>query len=464
MDCYRTCDIRGKYPEDVNEDLFFHFGRAIALKFLAGREILIGSDLRVSSPALKQALAAGLVEGGATVFDAGQAPTPVHYFGKRKLGAYAVAIVTASHNPPEDNGLKLALGRFPASATQLRALQPSPESLPSSQVRGRIEPVDLSSAYTDFLVDTWKDRLRSARSPGHLVLDPGNGAWALLIHEIIQRLDLPATVIHAQPDGSFPERSPDCAAPGNLVALGAEVQRMSASAGLAWDGDGDRLAVCDDAGRHLMTDHLVLLLLPSLLRNSHREQILFDAKMSTKIRVTIESLGGIPVEERSAHCYLETRMIKDDCLFGCEYSGHFFYRALSGGDDGMYAALSVIDFLARGGKPLTAHRESLPPLHISPDLRISGDGVDFEGVRDALRTAFKDANIKEFDGVRVEVPGAWFLVRPSVSENKVSFRFEGDSRDNLNSMMNHVLELLPQCRSPLARQIARWRASDPASI
>jgi phosphomannomutase len=213
----------------------------------------------------------------------------------------------------------------------------------------------------------------------------------------------------------------------------------------------------------MMTDHLVLLLLPSLLRSAHADKILFDAKMSTKIRAAIEAHGGIPVEERSAHCYLETRMIKEDCLFGCEYSGHFFYRDLNGGDDGMYAALSVIEFLGRAAQPLTALRESLPPLHLSPDLRITGDGIDFEGVRQALRARFKDAHITEIDGVRVEVPGAWVLVRPSVSENKVSFRFEGDSRNHLDSMMERVMELLPQCRSPLARQIARWRAADPAS-
>jgi phosphomannomutase len=457
MDCFRTCDIRGRYPEEIDEDLFFHLGRNIALNHLAGRKILIGSDLRVSSPALKDALARGLVEGGAKVLDAGQVPTPVLYFGKRQLGAFAAAVVTASHNPPQDNGLKLMLGRYPATAAELRALRPDPTNARPVPAMGRIEPVDLLAAYVDFIVNAWKGRLKNAGAAGDFVFDPGNGTWTLMIAEIIRRLEISAKVIHAESDGRFPVRSPDCSAPGSLSALGAEVRRRSAKAGLAWDGDGDRLAVCDDAGRPLMTDQLVLLLLPEILESARHEKILFDGKMSRKIKSAIEGHGGIPVEEKSAHCCLETRMINEACLFGCEYSGHFFYRALGGGDDGMYAALSVVDFLGRNSRPLTSLLESTPQLFISPDLRISGEGLDFAGVRHSLRTGFSDANISEFDGLRVETSGAWVLVRPSVSENKLSFRFEGGSRENLDSIMRRVLDLLPECSSLLSSQMAQWR-------
>jgi phosphomannomutase len=457
MDCFRTCDIRGRYPEEIDENLFFHLGRNIALKHLAGREILIGSDLRVSSPALKDALAKGLEQGGAKVLDAGQVPTPVVYFGKRQLGTFAAAVVTASHNPPHDNGLKLMLGRYPATAAQLRALRPGPANTRSAHSMGQIESVDLRPAYVDFVVGTWKGRLKGDGAAGDFVLDPGNGTWTLLIAEIIRRLEISAKVIHAEPDGRFPSRSPDCAAPGSLSALGAEVRRCSASAGLAWDGDGDRLAVCDDAGRPVMTDHLVLLLLPGILENHRQEKILFDGKMSRRVKSAIEGNGGIPVEEKSAHCCLEARMINDECLFGCEYSGHYFYRGLGGGDDGMYAALSLVEFLGRHPRPLTSLLESTPKMFISPDLRISGEGLDFDGVRHSLRAGFSDATISEFDGLRIETSGAWLLVRPSVSENKVSFRFEGDSRGNLDSIIRRVLELLPQCGSLLSSQMAEWQ-------
>ncbi len=457
MDCFRTCDIRGRYPEEINEDLYFRIGRNIAIKFLDGRDILIGSDLRESSPALKQALARGLVEAGARVFDAGQAPTPVIYFGKRKLGAYAAAVVTASHNPPQDNGLKLVLGRYPATAAELRALRPDPAAALVTSAPGQVGVVDFAGAYLDFIADAWKDLRRSKGTPGEFVFDPGNGTWALLLKEILRRLEIPATMINAEPDGQFRGRSPDCSAPGNLSGLFAEVERRSAAAGMAWDGDGDRLAVCDNAGRHLMTDQLVLLLFPEILKRSSREKVLYDAKMSREVKAAIEGLGGIPVEEKSAHCYLEARMIKEDCLFGCEYSGHLFFRALGGADDGMYAALWVVDFLRRNSMPLTALAEALPKLFITPDLRISSEGLDFARLRHTLRQGFPEAGIIEFDGMRVEIPGAWALIRPSVSENKVSFRFEAGNPQELESIVDRVLRLLPECATLLETEIGRWR-------
>lgn len=317
--------------------------------------------------------------------------------------------------------------------------------------------MDLLSAYVDFIVDDWKDRLRSAGTSGDFVFDPGNGTWALVVGEILRRLEVSATVINAEPDGRFPGRSPDCSAPGNLSALSAEVERRSATAGMAWDGDGDRLAVCDNAGRHLMTDQLVLLLLPGILKEASREKVLFDAKMSRKVRAAIEGLGGIPVEEKSAHCYLEARMINEDCLFGYEYSGHLFYRALGGADDGMYAALGVVDFLRRSSKPMTELLESIPKLFITPDLRISSEGLNFAGLRQTLCLGFPEAAIFEHDGLRVETTGAWVLARPSVSENKISFRIEAGNPQELESILDRVLSLLPQCAPLLETEIGKWR-------
>lgn len=461
MDCYKTCDIRGRYPDEINEELFFQFGRNIALKFLEGRAILIGADVRMSSPSLKQALSEGLVSAGAKVFDAGQAPTPVISFGKRKLGVYAAAIVTASHNPPEDNGLKLLLGRYPATAAQLRALKPDGAARPSTGVAGKVESVYLADPYVEFLVSTWRDRLHSAGSsgtPGKYVFDPGNGTWSLLIGEIIRRLDISATLVNAGADGRFPGRSPDCAAPGNLLALTAEVRRTGATAGLAWDGDGDRLAVCDNTGRVLFTDHLALLMLPAMLGGNRREKILVDVRMSRKIKIAIVKHGGIPILERSAHCHLEHRMILEDCLFGCEYSGHLFFRSLGGADDGMYAALAVVDYLCHRTIPLSDLLLVIPELWITPDLRIPSSDLDFSEIRCRLREAFPGGNISEFDGFRVETPGAWVLVRPAVSENKLSFRLEGESQEDLEFIIDRVLTFLPQCAPLLEVQIRPWKA------
>ena len=461
MDCYRTCDIRGRYPEELNEDLFYHFGQSIARKLLNGAPILLGSDVRPSSIPLKQALADGLVSSGVKVFDAGRAPTPVLYYTKRKLGSFAAAIVTASHNPPAQNGLKLLLGRYPATAAQLRSLRPdNPVGLRKSRA-AKLERVDLSEAYVDFLVETWRERrLEPGRQPSFkLVLDPGNGAWTLVVPEILRRLEFPASVIHDEPDGLFPNRSPDCAAPGTLLALSEQVRRRGASAGFAWDGDGDRVAVLDETGARVYMDHLVLLMLPDLLRGTRGEKVLYDVKMSRRLRGAIEAEGATAVIERSAHCFLERRMIDDNCIFGCEYSGHLFFRSLAGVDDGMYAALLVTDFLLRRDQPLSKLVVHLPQLFITPDLRIPGGQGEFESIRRRLREEFAPSEVSLFDGIRVETANAWFLVRPSVSEHKLSFRFEAETSDALQGIVERVERLLPEHGFPLREQLQRREAA-----
>lgn len=460
MDCFRTCDIRGKYPEEVNEELYYYVGRRLAAKLLTEKTILVGSDLRESSPALKQALTDGLTASGAKVYDAGTVPTPVLHFGKRKLGVYATAMVTASHNPPDCNGLKVLLGRFPATAAQLRQLKSDGATESARHSSLCAEVVDLAEAYLEFLVGTWKNRLRSALldSAGTYVLDPGGGTWTLLIKQILQQITIPGTVIHAEPDPRFLHRSPDCSAPESLQRLGAEVQRTGAAAGLAWDGDGDRLAVCDNKGRALFTDHLALLLLPGMLCGKHAEKVLYDVKMSRRIPAAIRKAGAIPLVERSAHCLLESRMVHEDCALGFEYSGHIFFRELGGGDDGIYASFAVADFLARHRECLSDLVEMLPKLHITPDLRISGHEAEFALIRSRVEEEFSSARISYFDGVRVDLPRSWFIIRPSVSENKLSFRFEGETAEELEGLLERVTRLLPGRGEALRRRLGQWHS------
>ena len=460
MDCFRTCDIRGKYPEEINEELYYHIGRRLAEKFLAEKPILIGSDLRASSPPLKQALTDGLTASGARVYDAGTVPTPVLYFGKRNLGVHALAMVTASHSPPDCNGLKVLLGEYPATAAQLRQLKSDEGTESPCHSSHSVEAVDLAQAYLEFLVAAWKNRLSSAllESSGHYLFDPGGGVWTLLIKEILQQLNIRGTVIHAEPDGQFLHRSPDCAAPESFQLLGAEVRGTGAAAGLAWDGDGDRLAVCDDKGRALFTDHLALLLLPWMLHWKCPEKVLYDVKMSRCIPTAIKELGAIPLVERSAHCFLETRMIREDCVFGFEYSGHLFFRELAGGDDGIYAALVVVDFLERHRQSLSDQVEMLPMLHITPDLRIPRKAAEFAVIRSRVEEEFSSARISYFDGVRVELARSCFIIRQSVSENMLSFRFEGDTAEELEALLDRVTRLLPECNAALQRELGRWHS------
>lgn len=455
MDCFRTCDIRGRYPEELNEPLFYDLGQELARQFLKESPILVGCDVRISSLTLKSALIKGLMDAGKKVLDAGVAPTPVLRFGKRRLGLAAAAIITASHNPPDENGLKLLFGRYPPNARQIRSLKPAGSPIRVKSPGGAVEHINLGELYVDQLAKHWEPLMSSRAVSASYVLDPGNGTWTLLLPMICQRLDLSATVIHAEPDGRFPGRSPDCSAPGSLAALGQRVQDCGASAGIAWDNDGDRFAICDETGRILSTDQLVLLLLPEILKDGAGEKILCDIKMSRKVLSAVEKLGGVPIVERSAHCHLETTMIREDCLFGCEYSGHFFFRHLSGADDGMEAALLMISLLQHWRKPLSHMVAELPPFFITNDLRVPGSAQDVIHIKNRLLERFDSDEITELDGIKVDSARHTLLVRPSVSERKLSFRFEGESADDLASIISHAQNLLPEYSAGLQSELAQ---------
>jgi len=439
MDCFRTCDIRGVYPAEVNEALFFRLGQAIESEFLKGHQIIVGCDTRTSSASLKQSLIDGLVGAAAGVLDSGIAPTPVITWGSRQFG-FVAAIVTASHNPANQNGLKLTRPEGAATDQDIIRLRDW-AGMTRNGRQGSIEPLDLRTLYLDHIVDRWKSNLTRSRSY-RFVLDPGNGAWSTMARTIFQRLGLDTDVIHGACDGKFQGRGPDCAAPGALSVLGAAVRHHGSAAGIAWDGDGDRVAVCDEQGNALSADQLALLLLPAIIPPGSRERVLVDVKMSRKVHETIEALGAVPVVEQSAHCMLQRRMVAETCIVGFECSGHVFFRELGGCDDGMYAALLLACRLSESREAVSTMVQRLPKMFITPDIRIPANTDEFQAIARMILQSFDPSQVSRVDGVKVEFPEGWFLIRQSVSENKLSLRFEGDSQADLDHMISLVKPML----------------------
>lgn len=449
MCCFRACDIRGRYPEHVDETLFYGLGQAIAQRWAPGGEVLVGRDCRVASPPLTSALMEGLRVGGATVLYVGSVPTPLINYARRTLPTSVSVSVTASHNPPADHGLKLLLPNGPAQQEDIDWLaQHWRKGFPVVATQVPIREINLWPGYVIFLKEKWR-RLRMGRDQGNrlrVVIDPGNGTWSVVAKAILGELGICCEAIHDKPDGTFPARLPDCAQPGNLTALRRHVVETHAHVGLAWDGDGDRLAVVDDLGRPVTSDHLTLLLLPHVGARPG-ERILLDVKMSRRLRRVIHGLGVECTTERSAHCALERTMLESGCVFGAEYSGHYFFRELGGADDGLFTALHVLHLVLESGN-LSSAIERLPQLYITPDMRVTGSLADFESVRSLVQKRFDPDHVSLVDGVRVDTPEAWFLVRPSVSEDKLSIRAEGDTEQALERVLTTLLEVL----SPTLRE------------
>jgi phosphomannomutase len=416
-----------------------------------GARVLISGDFRTSTASLKAAVADGLRSAGAHVLDAGQIPTPVAYFAHHYLKTDAVMIVTASHNPPDHNGLKLMLDGLPPTLEDLVRLRQQAESGVFRQEDGSQEVVDPVPAYEDWTIKRWNHLRKSNRMT--LVLDPGNGAWSELAPRLLKVLGFRVHCLFCDIDGTFPNRPPDCARPANLKALKQEVVRVGAQLGIAWDGDGDRVAFVDDSGSVVSSDEVSTLMIRELVPSQENARVVYDIKLSDMVRRAILESGGHPLIERSGHAFIKRTLIEQQCIFGCEASGHYFFRELQGGDDGLFAALVFLEILARRGVSLADLRKSLTPIFVTPDLRLPAKILAFEEIAGRLRDLYTNSPGTTIDGLRLETDDGFILVRKSVTEPVVTMRLEGFSRDQFRHLVEITLETFPEVAGEISAQI-----------
>jgi phosphomannomutase len=420
VSAWKACDLRGVFPRDVSSELYGRIGQAVATRLDEGARVLVVGDFRLSTPELKGALMAGLATSGAHVLDAGQIPTPVAYFAHRRLATDAVCIVTASHNPPDHNGLKLMLGHFPPSPGELQNLREASERGAFRHAPGSVEAVDLVPAYRTWIRERW-----AAIEPGmHVVLDAGNGAAGMIGPALFEDLGFRVERLFCEIDGRYPNRAPDCAVAANLTALCEKVRQTGARLGIAWDGDGDRVAFADESGHVVSADEMAVLLVRHLAPAAPGRSVVYDLKLSDVVRREAERAGAVPCMERSGHAFIKSRMIRERAMFGCEASGHYFFDELDGGDDGIFGALLVAGMVARRGS-LGELRRAVPEFFLSPDIRLRGGELTFAQAAERLRALPGVIAEVTMDGLRVETGDGFILVRESVTETALTLRMEG---------------------------------------
>ncbi len=459
---WKPCDLRGKFPEPVSENLFLRVGRAIGSEIAKGARAVVGGDVRLSTPVLKAALIKGLASTGVHVTDVGQIPTPVVYFHANRVEAAALFVVTASHNPAADNGLKWMIGNRPPEPRDIEGIRKAAESGQFREGSGYVEMVDALPRYREWTLSRWSGK--PWRNIAKIVLDAGNGAWSGIADAILRELGCDVECLFCSPDGSFPNRPPDCARTVNLAALRSAVLRTKASLGIAWDGDGDRVAFIDESGAHVSTDEISILLAGHVLKDARsREHVICDVKLSDAVRRQVLLDGGIPIIERSGHAFMRRRFLETDAILGLDACGHYFFRhggSQDGGsrDDGLHSALVLLSML-NGVTTLGELRRSIPPIFSTPELRLPQRSLDFIVVRDRLRAAFPEAEESEVDGTRLALEEGVVLVRESSTEPVISMRIEGFSEHGYNRLVAHCLSLLPEVSELLGDQIGCSRVS-----
>jgi len=447
---WKACDIRGVFPSEVSTVLTRGVGAALGSMLPPGSRVLVAGDYRISTPKLKASLTSALVRTGAHVIDAGQLPTPVAYFAHKMLGADAVVIVTASHNPPEYNGMKIMVGKLPPTPSDLSDLRKSVEKGRFRQAKGSYETVTPVPAYRSWTLERWAELRRLPPLP--VVLDPGGGAWSDLAPAVFEALGFRVTALFNQIDRTFRCRSPNCARFANLGALRSTVKRTGAAIGIAWDGDGDRVAFVDETGSSVSTDEISALLVRFLLTGHSDAKVVYDIKLSEIVPMAIREFKGVPIVERSGHTFVKRRMIQEDCLFGCEVSGHYFFRELGGGDDGLFAALMMADLQGHRG-PLGRLRQTLGSFFVTPELRLPVGILSYPEFARRLRALFPDAVASNVDGLRLMAPHGFVLIRESVTEPVLTLRIEGKSREAMEMLVRTCVKGLPEVRQEMLNQM-----------
>jgi phosphomannomutase len=460
-DAWKPCDLRGSYPDTVSPALFRDIGGAIGTLLAHGARVVVAGDYRLSTHELKSALTAGLWQAGANVLDAGHGPTPLAYFAAQHLAADAVLIVTASHNPAGQNGLKLMLGSAPTTPRQLAEIRALAEARSFRQAKGSVENVDPRAHYMKTIVERWRHLRGTGR---RVILDAGNGAWSELAPVVFGNLGFETRCFSCVIDGSFPDRSPDCARAANLVRLSKAVQQQGDAIGIAWDGDGDRAAFVDEDGSYVTPDEIAILFARKSLaatgaNSSGNRKMVIDVKCSDAVRREVVEGGGEPLIERTGHAFMRGRMVEEQALLGLDACGHYFFRELKGGDDGLFSALFLLEMVESSGSTLRALRRDLPKIFTTPELRIPATMLSFSQASRQLRAAFPEAGVTEIDGVRLLMGDGAVLVRESGTEPVLSLRIEGFDRRGYERILAHTLSTLPEAAELLRQELEETRVN-----
>ncbi len=434
---FREYDIRGVAEKDLSADLARRLGRAyarLAQQRLGkqGLRISVGRDVRLTGEAYSNALMEGLRSGGVDVVSLGQVTTPMTYFSIHKLGLDGGIMVTGSHNPPEYNGFKICIGKSTLHGEDIQEIRKiMEEDAPATGPMGKSECLDIFPAYLDFLCTNIK-----ISRPLKIVVDAGNGAAASFAPTAFRKLGCEVVELFCTPDGRFPNHPADPTVEANLKDVIAAVRQHGADAGIAFDGDADRIGVVDENGTILWGDELMIIFSRAVLKEKPGATIISEVKSSHRLYTDIEKHGGKGVMWKTGHSLIKAKMKETGAVLAGEMSGHMFFAdRFFGFDDAVYAGARFLEILAASGGKTSNLLSGVPKSVNTPEIRVDCDDNEKWKVIERIQAAFRGKyKVNEIDGVRVEFGDAWGLVRASNTQPVIVMRFEAQTQERLNEV------------------------------
>ncbi len=447
---FKAYDIRGIYPEQLDEDAAWKIGNAAASflrSLLRGYErgqanyqsLCVGHDMRTHSKGLAEALIKGMNSTGANVIDIGMIDTPQMYFAINHLGTCGGVQVTASHNPVEYNGFKISgLEAKPVGQdTGLKEIKHISTALLHTHgvINGAVEKYDLTDAYREHVLKFLDSKIK----PLKIVIDASNGMAGKVVPLIFDNIGVEIIKLNFSHKGVF-KHDPNPLIESNLAQLKDAVKKDKADIGICFDGDADRLIMVDEKGKTISCDLLTALLAPYFLEKTPKAAIVYDLRSSWIVREEILKYGGMPRRERVGHAYMKKTLRTVHAVFGGELSGHFYYRDNFYADSGMITLVHVINILSRKSQPISELIKPLRKYHASGEINFTVD--DKETMIKELSRKFSQGSADDLDGITIQFKDWWFNCRASNTEPLLRLNVEAKTKDLLKKQLKEIEGIL----------------------
>jgi phosphomannomutase len=443
---FKAYDVRGTYPDQINEEMARKIGNAFQFVLDAedrakGNSVVVSRDMRSHSEPLAQALIQGLTSAGLDVIDIGMQTTPTNYFAVGHLQAAGGVQVTASHNPARYNGLKFSRHEaHPVSGDDGIALMEEKVTtgdLPTAFAPGKVSHQDVFEAYKDHVLSFL--RRPAGAKKLKVVVDAANG-MGVVYQPILEALGIELIPLYFTLDGTFPNHEANPLKLENLNDLIAKVRETGADLGVSFDGDADRSAFVDETGEPVGSDLTTALIGGELLEREPGKAVLYDLRSSRAVAEYIREKGGVPVRERVGHSFMKATLRQKQGIFGGELAGHYYFRDNYNADCAILAVIEMLNLLWKEGKPLSQIVAPLLRYHKTPEINFQVE--DKQGKIDALRARFHDAEIDTLDGITIAYPTWWANVRPSNTEPYLRLVLEASTAEEMEERKAELVGLL----------------------
>lgn len=430
---FKAYDIRGKFPDEINRDVAYTIGKAYGTKLLSigKNKCIVGYDNRESSIELSLSLSLGILSTGVDVINLGLVTTPMAIYSKEVLKIPSYVMVTASHNPKDDNGFKFSFDE--SGNVKGDDIDKFYDLVISGNFKEGMGKFTRYNVEKDYL-ELFRRGINLGDKKLKVVIDLANGTTSCIARELFEQFDIDLTIINEESDSSFPNHHPDPCVAANQKQLQDKVLELHADLGIGFDGDGDRCGIVDNLGNIIPTDIYMAIMCKDIILNNEDKRILYDVKCSNALKDEIVKWGGIPICYRTGASYTMAKVIDDNILFGGEYSGHVFFNdRIPVIGSGIYAGLRMVEILSKTDKKLSDLVEGISKYYSTEEIKIhSPNDIKDRVIEDIKKYCINMRfNIDLTDGVKIIRPDSWALIRVSNTGPNITVRFEADTEDKL---------------------------------